>query len=128
MKPHLLIFVLFITSIHAGETLEAELARLQHTRASATTQTDMNIASYEVAQCWDRILKKEEAAVLVKFDAEGLKLFISAQKAWRDFRDAEIALRGDQYRGGSISSLIVNGKFSELTEQRVKEIRELFKP
>ena len=120
--------MLLMSSIQASETLEVELAHLQKARASATTQTELNMTSYEVSKCWDRILQKEEVAVSEKFDAEGLKLFISAQKSWRDFRTAEVALHGDQYREGSISSLIENNKFSALTEQRVKDIRKLFTP
>src|SRR4051812_5714715 len=95
MNPRFLIFAFFAATLHAGETAETELVRLQHAMKSAMAQTDMNDASGELAKYWDRALDKEEAKVLASCDADRAKLFRSAQKAWREFRLAEAKLQGD---------------------------------
>jgi uncharacterized protein YecT (DUF1311 family) len=125
MIARLLLFSLFVVAVHASNSAPDELVRLQRALDSAMTQTDMNIASGELAKYWDRELAKEEARVLGACDSEHAKLFRSAQKSWRDFRSAETKFHGDVYRGGSIQPLIHNSTYAALTEQRVKALRAL---
>jgi uncharacterized protein YecT (DUF1311 family) len=125
MKPRVLAFLFLTLALHAAETPEQELARLEKAFSSARTQWDMNETSGELAKYWDRALEKEEAKILASCDAERAKLFRNAQKSWREYRLAETKLQGDSYRGGSIQPMIHNTTFASITAQRVKELRSM---
>jgi uncharacterized protein YecT (DUF1311 family) len=125
MIARLLFFTLSTIALHASTPTLDELGRLQHALDSVKTQTDMNIASGELAKYWDHELEVEEERVLGACDSEHATLFRSAQKSWREFRSAEVKLLGDVYRGGSIQPLIHNRTYASLTEQRVKSLRAL---
>ncbi len=123
MKICFFVLILLTATLRAGETPEAELARLQHALEEANSQADMNMASRDLAEYWDRALEREEARVLKDCDEEQARLFKKAQKLWREFRDAEVKFQGDSYRGGSIQPLIHNTAYAALTKQRVKELQ-----
>lgn len=123
MKIRFLALILLTATLQAGEPPEAELARLKHALEEASSQAEMNAASRELAEYWDRALEREETRVLAACDEEQAKLFKRAQKLWRAFRDAEVEFQGDSSRGGSIQPLIHNTTHAVLTEQRVKELQ-----
>lgn len=123
MKYHLVALVLLTATLQAVESPEAELARLQHALEEADSQADMNMASRDLAEYWDRVLEREESRVLAACDEDQAKLFQKARKLWRAFRDAEVEFQGDSSRGGSIQPLIHNTTYAALTEQRVKELQ-----
>ena len=124
----ILIFSFLLTGLHAAEAVDDELGRLQKAMKSADTQLELNVASAGLADYWDRALVKEEARVLASCDAERAALFRNAQKSWREFRQAETELQGDEYRGGSIQPLIRNSAYASLTEHRVKVLRAMARP
>jgi len=106
------------------ETPEQELARLNREMNAAMSQYEMNIASGELAQYWERMLQNEEAKILAECrDTKAAIIFIRTQKAWREFRDAEMEFQADESRGGSIQPLIRNSTCAALTENRVKELK-----
>ncbi|MBE2181632.1 MAG: DUF1311 domain-containing protein [Chthoniobacterales bacterium] len=123
MKIRFLALILLTATLQAGEPTEAELARLQHALEEANSQADMNMASRDLAEYWDRVLEREETRVLAACDADQAKLFQKAQKLWRAFRNAEVEFQGDSSRGGSIQPLIHNTTYAALTERRVKELQ-----
>lgn len=126
MKIRILAFLFLpAVALQAAETPDPELVRLQKARASADTQLELNDASGNLANYWDRALEKEEAKILASCDAAQAKLFKDAQAAWRAYRLAETKLQGDLYRGGSIQPLICNSTFASLTALRVKDLRSM---
>lgn len=106
---------------------DAELQKLEARLAAAETQTDMNIASGEVAACLDRRLQEKETEVAKTLDSAGRKLFQTATLRWREYRRAEVDFEGDQYRGGSIQPLIHNQTFIRLTKERLAALAEVLK-
>ena len=128
MNLRVLIFAFLLTGLHAAEVVDDELGRLQHAMKSADNQLELNEASAELADYWDRVLAKEETRISASCDAERATLFRNAQRLWREFRLAETKLQEDEYRGGSIQPLIRNSTFASLTEQRVKTLRAMSKP
>ena len=126
MKSRILIFVALAAVLHAAETEEAELLRLQRAANSAKSQAEMDETSGALVKYWDRLLAEVEGQFLSSFDAERAILFRSAQKAWREFRLAEAKLQADASRGGSIQPLVYNSTYAFITKQRVKELRAWF--
>ena len=90
----------------------------------AQTQAAMNAqvrAEFEQA---DAELNKTYEALLAKLpDAESKQKLKESQRAWLAFRDAEAAFAGDQVRGGSMAPTIRYATMTELTEQRIKQLR-----
>jgi uncharacterized protein YecT (DUF1311 family) len=105
-------------------TLKALEARLD----AAESQTDLNIASKEVADYLDKQLIAREAEIAKDLDPEGLRLFSEASKLWRDYRLAQLSFEGDLYRGGSIQPLIHNRAFIRLTQERLSALANIMKP
>jgi len=107
---------------------DAVLRKLEAKLESAETQTDMNLASREIAAYVAKKLAEREQEVTKDLDAEGIKLFEDASKAWRAYRDAQVAFEGDLYRGGSIRPLIHNRTFIRLTKERMDALSRIMEP
>lgn len=107
---------------HGADVVEPELTRLERKLAQARTQYELNVASGDLASYWDRELEKIEVKLLLDYDEDGAAIFRTAQKAWRAFRAAEVARRGDEFRGGSMQPLIVNSTYAEMTKKRCEEL------
>ena len=90
----------------------------------AQTQAAMNAqvrAEFEQA---DAELNKTYEALLAKLpDAESKQKLKESQRAWLTFRDAEAAFVADQTRGGSITPTIRYETMAELTQQRIKQLK-----
>ena len=56
---------------------------------------------------------------LLDEDADGRELFVAAQRAWIDFRDAECAFRASGVAGGSIYPMIHANCLTSLTRARL---------
>lgn len=102
------------------------LNRLEREMAAARTQVEMNAASRALAGYWDRRLKEEEKRVLDTLDEEARRLFVKAQAAWRAWRDAEVLLRGDAVRGGTLRPTAEKLNEAAMTEKRFHSIRQVF--
>ena len=90
----------------------------------AQTQAAMNAqvrAEFEQA---DAELNKTYEALLAKLpDAESKQKLKESQRAWLAFRDAEAAFAADQARGGSMAPTIRYETMTELTQQRIKQLK-----
>ncbi|SRR6266540_5885357 len=90
----------------------------------AQTQADMN--SQTRAECVqaDSELNKTYEALLTKLpDAERKQKLKESQRAWLAFRDSEAAFAADQARGGSMAPTIRYETMTELTQQRIKQLK-----
>jgi uncharacterized protein YecT (DUF1311 family) len=56
-------------------------------------------------------------------DAEGKEKLKQSRRTWLAFRDAEAAFASDQARGGSLAPTIRYETMTELTHQRIKQIK-----
>jgi uncharacterized protein YecT (DUF1311 family) len=88
---------------------------------AATTQTDMNACEAARGQRADVALNRAWKK-LVAQNADTRAGFLTAQRLWLQFRDAECKARGDRSKGGSIQPMIVAGCHADLTEARTKDI------
>jgi uncharacterized protein YecT (DUF1311 family) len=90
----------------------------------AQTQAAMNPQTRAEFVKADAELNKTYGALLTKLpDAESKQKLKEAQRAWLVFRDAEAAFVADQARGGSMAPTIRYGTMTELTQQRIKQLK-----
>jgi uncharacterized protein YecT (DUF1311 family) len=90
----------------------------------AQTQAAMNAqARAEFVQA-DAELDRTYEALLRKLpDAEGKENLKQSQRAWLAFSDAEATFASDQVRGGSMAPTIRYETMTELTHQRIKQLK-----
>lgn len=120
-----LLLALLVLPVAAAGSQDPELRRLTSALQNAMTQTDMNLASKQIADYWDKILVAAQAKVERKLDAKERKQFLQCHKHWLSYRTNEVAFRAGFYEGGSIQPLMVNTAYSEITEHRVSELEFL---
>jgi uncharacterized protein YecT (DUF1311 family) len=91
-----------------------------HAQTQAATNAEAR-AEFEQA---DVELNKTYEALLRKLpDAEGKGKLKQGQRRWLAFRDAKAAFAGDQVRGGSVAPTIRYETMTELTQQRIKQLK-----
>jgi uncharacterized protein YecT (DUF1311 family) len=128
-KMKLPLFVLTLAlcaSTSRGE--DKVLRELELKLETAQTQWDLNLASGEIADYVDKKLSEREQEVAKDLDSEGIKLFRDASKAWRAYRDMQMAFEGHLYRGGSMRPLIHNQTFIRITKERLDVLSRIGEP
>lgn len=97
-------------------------------QANIETQADMNKQAYQEFKKADDELNRVYSQVLKKYKND--KIFISklqkAELAWIKFRDAEIEAiypKEDKSFYGSVYPVCVNMDMTEITQQRIKELK-----
>jgi uncharacterized protein YecT (DUF1311 family) len=90
----------------------------------AQTQAAMNAQARAEFVRADAELNKTYEALLKKLpDGQGKEKLKQSQRAWLAFRDAEAAFAADQTRGGSMTPTMRYERMSELTHQRIKQLK-----
>jgi uncharacterized protein YecT (DUF1311 family) len=116
----------FLIVLRSG-AIAVILASLLISPIHAQTQAAMNAQSRAEFEQADAKLNKTYQAVLKKLpDAESKDKLKQSQQAWLAFRDAEAAFAADQARGGSIAPTIRYETMTELTQQRIKQLKARF--
>ncbi len=91
----------------------------------AQTQAGMNAQARADFERADAELNKTYETLLTKLpDAEGKEKLKESQRGWLAFRDAEAAFAADQARGGSMAPTIRYEVMAELTQQRIKQLKD----
>ena len=113
---------------HQGTAVapDPELRRLTAALDAADTQTDMNLASKQIADFWDAKLGILEKQISQKLDGEERKRFSDSKERWHSYRAQEVRFRSSFFDGGSIQPLMANMSYSEITEHRVDEMESFF--
>lgn len=101
---------------------DPELAKLEAAVLEADSNAGMKATTGDVGDYWDRRMAAVETRIEAGLDEKHRALFRAMQKAWREYRAAEVAYQTDFYRGGSMQGLIANQTYAELTEARVREL------
>jgi uncharacterized protein YecT (DUF1311 family) len=83
---------------------------------NAQARAEFEQADVELNKTYEALLKKLP-------DAEGKEKLKQSQRAWLAFRDAEAAFASDQARGVSMAPTIRYGTMTELTQQRIKQLK-----
>jgi len=90
----------------------------------AQTQATMNAQGRAEFERADAELNKTYEALLKKLpDEQGKEKLKQSQRAWLAFRDSEAAFVSDQARGGSMAPAIRYETMTELTQQRIKQLK-----
>ena len=95
---------------------------------NAQTQASMNAEARADFKRADAELNKTYEAVLKKLpDDESKRKLKESQRAWLAFRDAEAAFAADEARGGSMAPTLRYATMTELTQQRIKQLKARLK-
>jgi|SRR5215471_35948 len=90
----------------------------------AQTQAAMNAQARADFVKADAELNKTYEALLTKLpDAESKQKLKESQRAWLVFRNAEVAFAADGFRGGSMAPTLRYATMTELTQQRIKQLK-----
>jgi uncharacterized protein YecT (DUF1311 family) len=96
--------------------------------AFSQTQVELNreaAVSFERADAQLNDIYKKVLSAAAAVDEERQRRLIKAQRAWLAYRDAEADFEADEVRGGTAYSMEYNGARTNLTNERVKVLREL---
>jgi uncharacterized protein YecT (DUF1311 family) len=124
--PLLLLPCLLCVSAADGTSPDRELQRLNDALSKATTQSDMNSASGEVARLWDKRLAALEKKIETELATRERTRFDESKNRWKVYRARKVAFRADFRDGGSIQPLMANSAWAELTEHRIAELESLY--
>jgi uncharacterized protein YecT (DUF1311 family) len=111
-------------------------AQVQENCDNAMTQTDMNICAAQDARQADASLNKQwsiTAAALKATDRQGkekpteFEKALEAQRAWLKYRDAHCTGIAFYARGGSMESMLYGRCYAGLTNERIKQLKELIR-
>jgi uncharacterized protein YecT (DUF1311 family) len=90
----------------------------------AQTQAAMNAQARAQFVKADAELNNTYETLLAKLpDVESREKLKQSQRAWLAFRDAEAAFAAGQARGGSMAPTIRHETMTELTQQRIKQLK-----
>ena len=104
--------------------LIAALVAFPTSHANARSQPEINRQAAKDLEKADTELNKTYEALLRKLpDAESKQKVKEKQRAWITSRDAEAARAADEARGGSIVPTIRYETMTELTQQRLKQLK-----
>ena len=114
MKQYLISLALLIAALVALPTRDA----------NAQSQAEMNRQAAKDFKKADAELNSTYAALMAKLPgAESKQKLKESQRAWIAFRDAEAAFAADQFRGGSAAPMLRWTTMTEMTEQRIKQLK-----
>ena len=92
--------------------------------AFGQSQSEMTQQAAHSAEKADADLNKVYQKLMASLDGDGIKLLKEAQRAWIAYRDAEAKRAGDEARGGSMSPMLFYAATAELTQERIKHLKE----
>jgi uncharacterized protein YecT (DUF1311 family) len=92
------------------------------------SQTDHELIQneYQRFERADADLNKAYQELLTSCDEVRKDKLIKAERAWLTFRDTEASLESDGPRGGTLERLTFNSVLANLTEERVKSLKDTF--
>lgn len=91
----------------------------------ALTQTDLNIKTQELYEVWDSALNQLWDILKQTLSAEKMESLLIEQREWITRKEQAVEEAGAEYEGGSIQSMVMNNKATELTKERIYELLEL---
>lgn len=93
----------------------------------AQTQMEINQTAHNDFKKADTELNKVYKQVMKILNEKEKKLMIKAQKDWLTFRDSHCEFEIEQYVGGSIQPLIHSNCLTELTNDRIEDLKAILK-
>jgi uncharacterized protein YecT (DUF1311 family) len=111
-------YVLVMVSFCAAATLA--------TNSFSRGDLDMIRSEYERFDRADAELNKVYEELLASCDEVRKEKLVKAERAWVAYRDAEASLESDGPRGGTLERLTNASVLANLTEERVKSLKDTF--
>jgi uncharacterized protein YecT (DUF1311 family) len=102
-------------------------AFLNTSNLKAQTQMKMNQTAHNDFKKAGTELNKVYKQVMKILNEKEKKLMIKAQKDWLTFRDSHCKFEIEQYAGGSIQPLIHSNCLTELTNDRIEDLKAILK-
>mgnify|MGYP003601788005 CR=1 FL=1 len=124
---HLLIMAVMMTPMAcAKETKpkDPKLAALQAELDAAVTTFDMNCKALEMYEHLDTQIALLEDRIKNDMDPQFVTLFEKASAHWREYRKAEADLAYDEYKQGTIRTLMRNGALIRLSKERLAYLQD----
>jgi uncharacterized protein YecT (DUF1311 family) len=106
----------FIVLTACAATPVAQVRAQTQAAMNAEARADFKLADAELNKTYEAVLKKLP-------DAESKEKLKQSQRVWLAFRDAEAAFAADEARGGSMAPTIRYETMTELTQQRIKQLK-----
>ena len=88
---------------------------------------DMNETSGQIYQLWDDTLNVIWGIMKTNLNPELMDQLTVEERAWITEKEAAVREAGAEYEGGTMQSLVMNGKAAELTRERAYELAEYAK-
>lgn len=110
------------------KTIVMGAALLVAAPASAQTQATMNAQAGAAYARADAAMTREWRLTLAYMKGDGAPsaaLLLDSQRAWLKFRDAQCAIEGAEFEGGSMQPMTVAGCKARLTNERTGQLRKL---
>ena len=120
MKYSPLIFLLLSISVPACAQTKAVVDC-----GNAQTQLEMNRCAAEAYQQADKELNELYSTITPKLSVEAKTLLVKAQQHWLVVRDSHCGLYEQFYKGGSMMPLMLYTCKTELTQNRIKELKAI---
>lgn len=105
---------------------EQQALVLEESLNSAMNQTDMNLASKDIYELWDKQLNDIWSVLKQTQDPAFMEELTKEQRAWIREKEAAVKEAGAEYEGGTMQPLAMNRKAADLTKERAYELMELF--
>lgn len=118
----LLILALCVTS---GYGVDAQLEKLQAFLDTASTQSQINLRSYDISQYLNKKLTDLEERIRKDLEPESKILFDKASVVWREYRAAQVDFESHFYQGGSMQPFVQNSVSIRITEERIAALSEV---
>ncbi len=106
---------------------EEQAAELNAELQKAATQADMNEISGQLYQVWDDTLNVIWGIMKTNLNPELMDQLTVEERTWITGKEAAVKAAGDEYKGGSLQSMVMNSKAAELTRERAYALAEYAK-
>ena len=93
----------------------------------AQTQAEMNNSASIQYAAADKELNIVYGQLMRKLDASQKAALIEVEKAWLKYRDLHCSFAVHDYQGGSIQPTLYAGCLTEMTNQRIVELKQILK-
>lgn len=107
--------------------LVALLAAASPFAAQGQTQMEMNQQAARKLALANNDLHEVQEKIAARLVGPAAASFVTAQRAWQSYREAECSFEGMSTVGGSIHGMIVTQCRTRLTEERVKALEAQLK-
>lgn len=124
MQPNFFTRYSLSAALAALATIFPALAAAQNCK-NPDTQMAMNICAARDYEREDKRLNQTYRDLVAKLEQGKRDKLREVQHAWLSYRDLNCDFQSDDYKGGTIFSLVQSSCLAEMTKQRTKDLKAL---